>query len=446
MALIASAPSYSQLIIWLLFFRNFPGSTSVRMTSTSHHSDLQSDLWVGEPTADLPGQKARELVDGVPMQPARLQQVNGQIVISGDWVRPCVRDVLMDDGFEKAHKWAVDHQSDPAQTSVEMDASAIGALDTLGCLALADLETAVSKSGLQARIVNLPADKSDLFSAVREKADVEPAAIERFGLDDLVALFGRGVLSLWADLTGVVSMLGLVLVSVATTLVNPGRWRFNAFVTQLDKSAFRAVPIIVLIQFVIGGIIAQQSAYQLRLFGADLFAVDLLAILVLREIGVLISAIMVAGRTGSAFTAEIGAMRMREEVDAMRVMGLDPVDVLVVPRLLGLVIALPLLTIIANASALAGGMLLVWVYSGIEPTIFIDRMHDAILLETVMVGLIKAPFMALAIGCIACYEGFRVTGSTESLGQRVTAAVVKSIFAVIVMDGVFAIFFASIDY
>ncbi|MBV6657122.1 MAG: ABC transporter permease [Devosiaceae bacterium] len=241
-------------------------------------------------------------------------------------------------------------------------------------------------------------------------------------------------------------MLGVVLTASFAALVRPRRWRINAFITQLDKSAFRAVPIIVLIQFVIGGIIAQQSAWQLRFFGAELFTADLVAILVLREIGVLISAIMVAGRTGSAFTAEIGAMRMREEVDAMRVMGLDPVDVLVVPRVLGLVIALPLLTVVANAAALSGGILTVWLYSGIEPVVFIERMHDAILLETVMVGLIKAPFMALAIGCIACYEGFRVGGSTESLGQRVTAAVVKSIFAVIVMDGVFAMFFASIDY
>lgn len=241
-------------------------------------------------------------------------------------------------------------------------------------------------------------------------------------------------------------MLGLVLSSALYTLMRPTRWRFNAFITQLDKSALRAVPIIVLIQFVIGGIIAQQGVYQLRLFGAEIFAIDLVAILVLREIGVLISAIMVAGRTGSAFTAEIGAMRMREEVDAMRVIGLDPVDVLVIPRVLGLVFALPLLTIIANASALSGGMLVMWIYSGIDPVVFIDRMHNAILLETVMVGLIKAPFMAMAIGCIACVEGFRVQGSTESLGQRVTAAVVKSIFAVIVMDGVFAMFFASIDY
>ena len=189
----------------------------------------------------------------------------------------------------------------------------------------------LAQGGRSVVFVGLPADKVDLFDAVRARADHTPPQTRRFGLDDLVAMVGRGVMALWSDLLGVIGMLGLVLTSIARTLVRPTRWRFNAFVTQLDKSALRAVPIIVLIQFVIGGIIAQQGVYQLRLFGAEVFAIDLVAILVLREIGVLISAIMVAGRSGSAFTAEIGAMRMREEVDAMRVIGLNPVDVLVIP-------------------------------------------------------------------------------------------------------------------
>lgn len=392
-------------------------------------------LWESEPMRSAGASLGREAYE-----PARILQDGSKLLIAGDWVRPNVRRVLMDEGFADASNWG------DGQPSVTLDASSIGALDTLGCLALADLETALSREGAPVHVANLPADKADLYGAVRDKAQVELPKADRFGLDDLIALFGRGVVALWADLVGLLSMLGLVLANVGATLINPTRWRFTAFITQLDKSALRAVPIIILIQFVIGGIIAQQSAYQLQLFGADVFAIDLVAILVLREIGVLITAIMVAGRTGSAFTAEIGAMRMREEVDAMRVIGLDPVDVLVVPRVLGLIVALPLLTVIANASALSGGMLLLWIYSGIEPAVFIDRMHSAILLETVMVGFIKAPFMAMAIGCIACMEGFRVTGSTESLGQRVTAAVVKSIFAVIVMDGIFAIFFASIDY
>jgi phospholipid/cholesterol/gamma-HCH transport system permease protein len=395
-------------------------------------------LWSGAPT-DVPFAKR----GGAAPRAAEVLRDGDGLSILGDWIRPCVRMVLMDEGFANASRWA-DAQS--ADIPVRVDASGLGQLDTLGCLALADLEKELSASGRTVELINLPADKRDLYEVVRERADVRRPDGPRFGLDTVVAAFGRGVVATWDDLLGIVGVLGLVLSSVGRTLINPSRWRFNAFVTQLDKSAFRAVPIILLIQFVIGGIVAQQSAYQLRFFGAEIFTVNLVAILVLREMGVLISAIMVAGRTGSAYTAEIGAMRMREEVDAMRVIGLDPVDVLVVPRIIGLVVALPLLTVVANGAALLGGMLTLWAYSGISPVVFIDRMHDSVLVETVMVGLIKAPFMALAIGCIACMEGFRVSGSTESLGQRVTAAVVKSIFAVIVMDGIFAIFFASIDY
>ncbi len=397
-------------------------------------------LWSAEP-ADVPFARRA----GVPPRAAQVLPGEGgtAVQIAGDWVRPCVRDVLMDQGFEDTASTVLERSN---SGPVRIDASQLGQLDTLGCLALADLETALAADGRAVEMVNLSPDKQDLYEAVRSRADAERPPRQRFALDDLIAGFGKGVVATWDDFLGVLSMLGLVLVSVGTTLVNPGRWRFNAFVTQLDKSAFRAVPIIVLIQFVIGGIVAQQSAFQLRYFGAEIFTINLVAILVLREIGVLISAIMVAGRTGSAFTAEIGAMRMREEVDAMRVIGLDPVDVLVVPRILGLVIALPLLTVIANAAALLGGLLVLWFYSGIDPTVFFDRMHSAVGLDTVLVGLIKAPFMALAIGCIACMEGFRVSGSTESLGQRVTAAVVKSIFAVIVLDGIFAMFFAAINF
>lgn len=406
--------------------------------STAHELPGQV-VWESEPVQGAGASTGASLGRDA-YRTARIVQDGSKLLIDGDWVRPNVRRALMDDGFDGAERWG------GSGAHITLDASSVGALDTLGCLALADLETALSRDGAQVRVANLPADKADLYGAVRDKAQVVLPKPDRFGLDDLIALFGRGVASLWADMIGLLSMIGLVLANVVATLINPTRWRFTAFITQLDKSAFRAVPIIILIQFVIGGIIAQQSAYQLRLFGADVFAIDLVAILVLREIGVLITAIMVAGRTGSAFTAEIGAMRMREEVDAMRVIGLDPVDVLVVPRVVGLIVALPLLTVIANASALGGGMLLLWIYSDVDPIVFIDRMHSAILLETVLVGFIKAPFMAMAIGCIACMEGFRVTGSTESLGQRVTAAVVKSIFAVIVMDGIFAIFFAAIDY
>jgi phospholipid/cholesterol/gamma-HCH transport system permease protein len=207
---------------------------------------------------------------------------------------------------------------------------------------------------------------------------------------------------------------------------------------------FRAIPIIVLINVVIGAILAQQGIFHFRTFGAETFVVDMLGILVLRETGVLIVSIMVAGRSGSAYTAELGSMKMREEMDALRVMGFDPVEVLVLPRMLALIIALPLLTFIGSMTALFAGGVVTWFYGGMPPEIFLDRLRDAITRDTFEVGLYKAPFMAAIIGLVAAVEGMRVEGSAESLGEHTTASVVKAIFLVIVLDGFFAMFFAGI--
>ncbi len=195
-----------------------------------------------------------------------------------------------------------------------------------------------------------------------------------------------------------------------------------------------------------GAIIAQQSIFQLQRFGQAHFVADLVGVLVLRELAVLLTAIMVAGRSGSAFTAELGSMKMREEVDALQTMGLDPVEVLVLPRIIALLIGLPLLTFVSSMSAMAGAALVADIYGGISFEIFFARVQNIIGMNTFMVGMYKAPFMALVIGLIACIEGFAVRGSAESLGSHTTASVVKSIFVVIVVDGLFAMFFASIRY
>ena len=227
-------------------------------------------------------------------------------------------------------------------------------------------------------------------------------------------------------------------------LRRPSEFRFTSTVNQFDRVAWRAVPIILLITFLIGAIISQQGIFHFRKFGAELYSVDLVGILVLREIGVLIVAIMVAGRSGSSYTAEIGSMKMREEIDALRTMGFDPVEVLILPRILVLVIALPVLTFLGCMAALYGGGLVAWLYGGISPDIYISRLTEAISLTHFKVGMMKAPFMGLVIGVVACAEGLKVKGSAESLGLQTTASVVQSIFLVIVLDGLFAIFFASI--
>jgi phospholipid/cholesterol/gamma-HCH transport system permease protein len=217
-------------------------------------------------------------------------------------------------------------------------------------------------------------------------------------------------------------------------------------INQLEQIAYKGVPIIVLISFLVGCIVSQQGIFQLVKFGATPFVIDLIGILVLRELGVLLTSIMVAGRSGSAFTAEIGSMKMREEIDALRVMGLDPMEVLIVPRIMALVIGLPLLTFIASIAALVGGGVTTWIYGDISPDVFLTRLRAAVGLNTFLVGLIKAPFMALIIGIIATLEGLAVQGSAESLGRHVTSSVVKAIFMVIVLDGLFAMFFAAIRF
>ena len=270
----------------------------------------------------------------------------------------------------------------------------------------------------------------------REKAE---SSVFRF-----LETVGLAVADIGRDLVAFLNMIGALGYAVLGVLRWPRSFRLTSAVHQLDRVGWQAVPIILLITVLIGGIIAQQGFFHFRKFGADEYVVDMVGILVLREIGVLIVAIMVAGRSGSSYTAELGSMKMREEIDALRTMGFDPVHVLILPRVAALVVALPLLTLLGSLAALYGGGLVAWLYGGMSSEIFVARLREAVSVTHFKVGMIKAPFMALAIGVVACSEGLKVKGSAELLGLQTTTSVVKSIFLVIVLDGLFAIFFASI--
>ena len=273
----------------------------------------------------------------------------------------------------------------------------------------------------------------------------EPVPARRGGsLGSAVAAVGESIVSVGVSLKAFVNMIGALAEALARVTAHPSRFRLTSMVHQLDNVGWRAVPIVLLITFLIGCIIAQQGMFHFRKFGADIYVVDMVGILVLREIGVLIVAIMVAGRSGSAYTAELGAMKMREEIDALRTMGFDPIEVLILPRIVALIVGVPILTFLGSLAALYGGGLVCWLYGGIEPEVFLARLKEAISLNTFEVGIVKAPFMALVIGVVACVEGMAVKGSSELLGLQTTASVVESIFLVIVLDGLFAIFFASI--
>ena len=333
----------------------------------------------------------------------------------------------------------------PGISNMRLDLRGILEIDTFGACLLERLIRRWHEDGKEANISGL----ADRFRGLVAQVDrvsgavSQPAEEEAARLAALEAL-GRGIFDSGRYAVTFLAMLGAVGDALMRVLLDPRRFRFTSLVNQLDRVGLQAVPIIVLITFLIGGIIAQQGIFHFRKFGAESYAVDLVGILVLREIGVLIVAIMVAGRSGSSYTAELGSMKMREEIDALRTMGLDPAEVLILPRVIALVIALPILTFIGSLSALYGGGLVAWLYGGMSPAIFIARLKDAISVTHFEVGMIKAPFMALVIGIVACAEGLKVKGSAESLGLQTTSSVVKSIFLVIVLDGFFAIFFASI--
>jgi len=347
------------------------------------------------------------------------------------------------DALEQLVNAAAAQASDARSVAINM--TMVGELDTLGAWLLERLVRKAGKPGRQLRFIGVPDHYRGLLDEVRRVNRQPPAAPpKRNRLLDGLDIIGRGAVNVKVDLVVFLEMVAALSIAIARLLLYPRNFRLTSAVYHLYRVGWQAVPIMLLITFLIGCIISQQGFFHFRKFGADSYVVDMVGILVLRELGVLIVSIMSAGRSGSAYTAELGSMKMREEIDALRTMGLDPVEVLILPRVLALVIALPILAFLGSMAALYGGGLVAWLYGGMSPSIFVARLREAISVTHFEVGMIKAPFMALVIGIVACSEGLRVKGSAESLGLQTTTSVVKSIFLVIVLDGVFAIFFASI--
>jgi len=377
-----------------------------------------------------------DVVAGTPLAWARTSDGQVRLMAAGAWTAPNAVEL------ERLVHRLTSEPSGGGAASIDMHA--IERFDTYGALLLARLSRLLEGRGQPLRVIALADRYQGLFQELNR---IDPKVLQappRGSANHPLKSLGRGVSEIGRDLIALANMLGALSLALVATLRRPMQFRLISAVHQLDRVAWQAVPIILLITFLIGGIIAQQGFFHFRKFGADEYVVDMVGILVLREIGVLIVAIMVAGRSGSSYTAELGSMKMREEIDALRTMGFDPIDILLLPRVIALMIALPLLTFLGAMAALFGGGLVAWLYGGMSPEIFLSRLREAISLTHLQVGLIKAPFMALAIGIVACAEGLEVKGSAESLGRKTTASVVKSIFLVIVLDGLFAIFFASI--
>ncbi len=325
------------------------------------------------------------------------------------------------------------------------DGSGLGRFDTAGAWALIGLMRGQEEAGGSSELKDFSEPAATLIAEIdplgRDQLP-EPGRVNpiTWTLEEV----GRGAAGIVNDGYSLLATLGEASAAFLEVLILRRRMRWAALFNNISRASIQAVPIIGLMSFLIGMIIAQQGGFYLATYGADVLVVDLVGVLTCREIGVLLTAIMVAGRSGAAFTAEIGSMKMREEVDALKVLGLSPVEVLVLPRLIALIIALPILTLVSDLAALAGAWLVGLFYIGIPTDVFLDRLKEALTLTHVLIGFAKAPFMAAIIGLVAAVEGMKVKGSAESLGEHTTAAVVKSIFMVVVTDGVFAMIFAMI--
>ncbi len=366
---------------------------------------------------------------------AKLEGGVVRIVVSGHWTLAAlgkIRSSISELGEVR-----------PGSQPVEIDLGQLQILDTAGALALVNLRNGIG--GVPAAFVNERREHRILLDEVARAAPATAVAPpRRRPLAEMAQWTVTAATAIGRDAIRLTTFLGETAAAMARVIVRPSRFRGTSFVHQIQQTGLTAVPIIALVCFLIGGVVLQQGAYQLSGFGAENMSIDLLGILALREVGIILAAVMVAGRSASAFTAQIGAMKMREEIDAMRTIGIDPIETLVVPRILALIVVLPLLVFVADMMCLAGGALMAKLYLSIDLPIYLQRLNTAIKLKHLSSGLIKAPFAALAIGLVGCLEGMSVEGSAELLGTRVTTAVVKAIFLVLVLDAVFAIFISAI--
>jgi phospholipid/cholesterol/gamma-HCH transport system permease protein len=324
-----------------------------------------------------------------------------------------------------------------------IDLSALVALDSAGAWALHRTRVLLRAKGIEAEITGATEAHAALIARVAGYEAPEIARPPR--TNAFLAALGRlgaGTLSAFAEARHIVAFFGLVVVTVGRSIRHPGRIRFVPLVSHMESSGLNALPIVGLLSFLIGVVLAYQGVDQLRRFGAEIFAINLLGISIVREIAVLMTAILIAGRSGSAFTAQIGTMKVNQEVDAMHTLGLDPIEVLVLPRLFALVITLPLLAFYADLMALLGGAITLMALMELSPIQFLKQLNTAIPLWSFWIGIVKAPFFAFAIALIGCYEGLKVGGSAESVGRLTTQSVVESIFLVLVLDAAFSIMFS----
>jgi len=333
----------------------------------------------------------------------------------------------------------------PADASVTLDLTDVSRMDTSIAWSIARLRVRLEDAGHHLNITGAAEGPESLLQSVTQAMpEKTEETIQRVTLTDRIANFGESVVVAFGFLAALVGYFGLFLSRLARSIRHPKEFRLTALVNHCEEVGLKAVPIVALMSFLIGVVLAFQGSTQLKQFGAEVFVVDLIAISILRELGILLTSIIVAGRTASAFTAAIGSMKMREEIDAMQSLGLDPGTILFVPRILALILMLPILGLVANVMGLLGGGLMAWIDLDISPAMFLTRLVNGTDISHLVIGMIKAPVFAVIIGVVGCHAGMQVKSNAESLGRMTSTAVVTAIFAVIVADAMFSIFFAQI--
>ena len=324
-----------------------------------------------------------------------------------------------------------------------MDATGITRIDSAGVL---QLLRHANRHGLDLQDLAFRQEHQALVSTIEDVSDDRPKGKRDYGFAAALARLGRKVEDNGKEIMALVSFTGENLVKLLRILKQPKRLRVTATVFHMEQVGLDAVPLVILLSYLVGAVIAFLGSTILRDFGAEIYVVELVSIAFLREFAVLLTAIVLAGRTASAFTAQIGAMKSREEIDAIRTLGLDPIDLLVIPRLLALLVTLPLLTFIAMMAGLAGGVTVGAFDLGIPPQMYLARMHDTMEVRHFFVGMSKAPVFALVIGLIGCLEGLQVEGTAQSVGERTTSSVVQTISLVIILDAIAALWFMQMDW
>ncbi len=378
----------------------------------------------------------------IPIKTAAIAQPDPRaLVLSGNWTAPGIGPI--------AAQLVALHIAKAAKTesAATADGAQIDAMDTAGAWVLQKLllrlrgeGTAVTLHGLRPHFEQLMAVVAQHL--VEQATQPAPAAAPPL---NALARMGQATLEAWGQALALLAFIGESAVAFATSVAHPSRFRWRPILFNVRTAGFDALPIVGLLSFLMGIVVAYQGADQLRQYGANIFVADLVGLSMLREFAPLMTAIIIAGRSGSAYAAQIGTMAVTEEIDAMRTLGIEPMELLVLPKIIALVVALPLLTVFADVLGVLGGMIMAQAQLGVTYVEFLDRFVKAVSITAYLVGVGKAPVFAVIITIVGCFQGFRTKGGADSVGRQTTRSVVQSIFLVIVADALFSIAFSALD-